>query len=91
MDKLYLAGQNLGRVFNFRYGCVGTTCTSYITMKLPNLNWKTRPKHLLDYLPLAFVLPALNKHFHAVVKCVGKSRRLDLERKSGAPLSAPLG
>ncbi len=34
-----------------------TTCTSYVTTKLSNLKWKTRPKQLLGSLPLAFVLP----------------------------------
>ncbi len=59
MDQLKLSGQNLGRVFNFRYGRVCTTCTSYITTKQPILNWKTRPKQLLGSLPLAFALPKL--------------------------------
>ncbi len=56
IDKLQLAGQNLGRVFNFRYGHVCTTCASNVTTKLPNLKWKTRLKQLLVSLPLAFAL-----------------------------------
>ncbi len=53
---LQLAGQNLGRVFNFRAGHVCTTCTSCITTKLPNLKRKTRLKQLLGSLLLAFTL-----------------------------------
>ncbi len=57
MDKLKLAGQNLGRVFNFSCGRAFAPCTSLITTKLQNLKRKTQPKQLLGYLPLAFVLP----------------------------------
>jgi hypothetical protein len=60
MDQLSSSGQNLGRVFNFRYGRMCTTCTSYITTKLSNLKWKTWPKQLLGSLPLAFALPTFN-------------------------------
>jgi hypothetical protein len=56
--KLYLARQNLGRVFNFKCVHVCTTCTSYVSTKLPNLKWKTRPEQLFGSLPLAFALPA---------------------------------
>ncbi len=34
------------------------TCTAYVTTKLPDLKWKTRPKQLLGSLPLAFAPPA---------------------------------
>ncbi len=57
MAKLKLAGQNLDRVFNFRYGRVIAECTSFITEKLPNLMWKIQPKPLLGCLPIAFELP----------------------------------
>jgi hypothetical protein len=57
MDKLKLAGQNLGRVFNSMLGCA-CICRviSYIS-KQPNLQLKTRPRQLLDSLSLAFALP----------------------------------
>ncbi len=57
MDKLKLTGQNLGRVFNSRLGlaCI-YHANAYVT-KQPNLKLKTRPKQLLDSLPLAFALP----------------------------------
>jgi hypothetical protein len=43
MDKLKLAGQNLGRVFNFRY----ERKFSFLILKLPNLKWKSWPKQRL--------------------------------------------
>jgi hypothetical protein len=57
MDKLRLKRQNLGRVFNSRHGraCL-FHAIAHIT-KQPNLQLKTRPKQLLSYLPLTFVLP----------------------------------
>ncbi len=57
MDKLKLTGLNLGRVFNSRLGsaCIGRAIV-HIT-KQPNLKLKTRPKQLLDSLPLAFAHP----------------------------------
>ncbi len=54
--KQELVQQNLGRVFNFKYGHVCTTCTSYAATKLSNLYRKLSPKQLLCYLPLAFTL-----------------------------------
>jgi hypothetical protein len=57
MDKLQLTGQNLGRVFNSRSGCVCAMHLSCFETKLPNLMLKTRPKQLLGYLPLDIVLP----------------------------------
>jgi hypothetical protein len=53
MDKLKLAGQNPGRVFNFRLGRSFAPYTSFVTEKLPNSKWKTR----LGSAPLAFALP----------------------------------
>ncbi len=57
MDKLKLAEQNLGQVFNFRYGRAFAPSTSFITAKQPNLWLKTWPKQLSGPLPLASVLP----------------------------------
>jgi hypothetical protein len=73
MDKLKLAGQNLGRVFNFRHGhafaplvnganaCPCLKLKILISTKLTNLKWKAQPKQLKGSLPLAFVLPNKNK------------------------------
>jgi hypothetical protein len=71
MDKLYLTGQNLGRVYKFRRGCVYVVYSFFIWAKQPNLKLKTRPKQLLGYLPLDIALPdhidnsncCFNKHF----------------------------
>ncbi len=49
MDKLKLTGQNLGRVFKSKSGCmcvVHLLCSEAIR---PNLKLKTRPKQLLGY------------------------------------------
>jgi hypothetical protein len=56
MDKLQLTGQNLGRVFNCRSGCMGALHLCCYEAKRPNLKLKTQPKQLLGSLPLAFVL-----------------------------------
>jgi hypothetical protein len=58
MDKLRLTGQNLGRVFNIRSGHLHAAAFLVSSVKLPNLQLKTRPKQLLGYLPLNIVLPA---------------------------------
>jgi len=57
MDKLQLTGQNLGRVFNFRYGRVHAVHLLCYGVKLPNLKLKTLPKQLLGSLLLDVVLP----------------------------------
>ncbi len=57
MDKLQLTGQNLGRVFSSRRGCMCGTHLFCFEAKLPSLKLKTRPKQLLGSLPLAFALP----------------------------------
>jgi hypothetical protein len=59
MDKLQLTGQNLGRVFNFRSGRLHDATFLVLSVKLPNLQLKTRPKQLLSSLPLVIVLPGL--------------------------------
>jgi len=58
MDKLQLTGQNLGRVFNSRSGCMCAMHLCCFEAKWPSLKLKTRPKQLFGSLPLAFVLPA---------------------------------
>ncbi len=60
MDKLQLTGQNLGRVFNFRYGHLQAEHFWCYQVKLPNLNLKTRPKQLLGFLPLVIAHPAIH-------------------------------
>jgi hypothetical protein len=58
MDKLYLTERALGRVFNFRSGCMCHTMHLQLGVaKQPNLELKTRPKQLLGSLPLVIALP----------------------------------
>jgi hypothetical protein len=57
IDKLQLRGQNLGRVFNSRSGCVNAMQLRCSEIKLSNLMLKTRPKQLLSSLPLDIALP----------------------------------
>ncbi len=52
MVKYKLAGQNLGRVFNFGHGRAFALFTSFVIAKLPDLKWKPWPKQLLS--PLAY-------------------------------------
>jgi hypothetical protein len=59
MDKLQLTGQNLGRVFNFRFGHLHAEHFWCNQVKLPFLKLKTRPKHFLGYLRLVIALPNL--------------------------------
>ncbi len=54
-----LTGQNLGSVFNSRYGRTFVPPTSFTTAKRPNLKWIIRPRQLLGYILLSFVLYAL--------------------------------
>ncbi len=63
MDKLQLTGLNLGRVFNYRCGHAPTQIITCTSSKQPNLQLKTRPKQVLGYLPLAFVLPSYIYNF----------------------------
>jgi hypothetical protein len=57
MDKLQLTGQNLGRVFDFRSGHLHAATFLISSVKLPNLQLKTRPKQLLGSLLLVIKLP----------------------------------
>jgi len=57
MDKLQLTGQNLGQVFNFRFGHLHAEHFCCYRVKLPNLKLKTQPKKLLGSLPLVIALP----------------------------------
>jgi hypothetical protein len=58
MDKLKLTGRALGRVFNFRSGCMCHTMHLRPGVaKQPNLELKTWSKQLLGSLPLVIVLP----------------------------------
>jgi hypothetical protein len=57
MDKLKLTGRALGRVYNFRSGCMQTMHLLPGVAIQPNLELKTRPKPVLGSLPLAFALP----------------------------------
>ncbi len=77
MDKLKLTGRALGRVFNFRSGCMHTLHLLPNVAIRPNLELKTRPKQLLGSLPLVISLPALGNATQigscTWVKFVGKS------------------
>jgi hypothetical protein len=57
MDKLQLAGLQIGRVFNFRSGHLHAAHLWCFQVKLPNLRLKTWPKQLLGYLLLDIALP----------------------------------
>jgi hypothetical protein len=63
MDKLQLTGQNLCRVFNFRYGHLHAEHFWCLQVKLLNLKLKTRPKQLLGSLPLVIALPGSGKSY----------------------------
>ena len=54
--QLQLAGQNLVRVFNFRFGHLQAEHFRCYQVKLPNLKLNTRPKQLLGSFPLVIVL-----------------------------------
>ncbi len=58
MDKLYLTGWALGRVFNFRSGFMHTMHLLPSVAIWPNLELKTRPKQLLGSFPIVIALPA---------------------------------
>jgi len=49
-DKLQLTGQNLGRAFNSRSGCLRAVQFSSFDAKLANLELKTQPQQLLCYV-----------------------------------------
>jgi hypothetical protein len=66
MGKLKLTGQALGRVFNFRSGCMHTMHLLPAVAIKPNLELKTQPKQLLGSLPLVIVLPALAYWTHSL-------------------------
>ncbi len=55
-----LAGQNLGHVFNFRSGHLHAAKFLLLSIKLPNLQMKTRPKQLLGSLRVVLFPPHLN-------------------------------
>ncbi len=59
MDKLQLAGQNLGRVFNSRSGFVCAMQLRCFETKLPNLMLKTWPKQLLGSLSVRYRAPRI--------------------------------
>jgi hypothetical protein len=56
MNKLELAGQNLGWVFNCRLGRVFAPKNNFHNRKQPNLKKKTQPRQLIGYLQLVFTL-----------------------------------
>jgi hypothetical protein len=62
MDKLYLIGQNLGRVFNSIYvRCLNIPCSTCVVAKQPSLKLKTRPKKTtFRFSPVSFYAPWLS-------------------------------
>ncbi len=67
MDKLQLTGQNLGRVFNFRFGHLHAEHFWCYQVKLPNLKLKTQSKQLLGSLPLVIALPGQTRQRYAKI------------------------
>jgi hypothetical protein len=57
LDRLEQAGQNLGRVFNSRSGCIRSMKFFCCVIKLTNLKLKTRSKQHLRSLPLDITIP----------------------------------
>jgi len=53
-------GLALGRVYNFRSGCMHIMHLLPGVAIQPNLELKTRPKPVLGSLPLAFALPGVS-------------------------------
>jgi len=58
MDKLKLAGQNLG--FNFRHERAFTLCTSLKTTKLPSLKWENSAQTTFRLSAVSFLTPRFN-------------------------------
>ncbi len=57
MDKLQLAGQNLGRVFNFRSGHMHAAAFLVLSVKLPNLQLKARHQTTSRFSPVSYRAP----------------------------------
>jgi hypothetical protein len=54
MDKLKLTGQNLVRVFNFRFERVLTPCTSFIAAQTVQLRVENLTQTILRLSPVSF-------------------------------------
>jgi hypothetical protein len=76
MDKLWLTGRALGRVYNFRSGCMHTIHLLPGAAIQPNLELKTRPKPVLGSLPLAIALPAQSLIYHHATAGISLCRKL---------------
>ncbi len=76
MEKLKLTGRNLRQVFNSRLGraFIGHAILHITTQ--PNLKLKTRPKQLLGYLLLDFILPDLGNSCLIFIKNNTRLERL---------------
>ncbi len=68
MDKLQLAGRNLGRVFNSRRVHMQAAELHCFESKLTNLKLKFQPKQLLGYLLLDIAPRVTAKHGKTNVK-----------------------
>ncbi len=87
MNKLKLTGQNLAWVFNFRSGHLHAATFWMVSVKLPNLQLKTRPKQLLGSLPLVIALPG--PHINKITKLF-QDGRLPLHYTSSSPKARQL-
>ncbi len=85
MDELQLTGQNLGQVFNLRNGHLHAAKFLVLSVKLPNLQLKTRLKQLPGSLPLVIELPGkrLKCSFLRLLGCMGSSKGNGREPKTG--------
>jgi hypothetical protein len=67
MDKLKLTGQALGRVFNFRSGCMHTMHLQTSVAIRPNLELKTWPKQHSRFSLVSYRAPRRNGTHHVTV------------------------
>jgi hypothetical protein len=68
MDNLYRTGLNMGRVFNYKCGCVSIWINTCSSSKQPSLQLKTQPKQLLGFFPLDKFAPQYSVKVFATTK-----------------------
>jgi hypothetical protein len=76
--QLQLTGQNLGQVFNFRFGHLQAEHFWCYQVKQPNLKLKTWSKQLLCSLPLVIALPG---YIYVDIHWIGQSFSRTREKK----------
>ncbi len=77
-DNLQLTGRALGRVLNFRGGCMHTMHFLPSVAIQPNLELKIQPKQLLGSLLLVIALPAYTIWYFLSRECILKYQTLSL-------------